>query len=222
MRSNIAAQSRRQDDREGFTLLELLVAFAILALFVVPMLEIVHRSRVRAFHYTRVREVQDLAQRKLFERIYYYSEETILAGELQEMSGTFTEEGRPTWEWEIPYPEIVSQGEQVLLQYTILIFIPELGDEKLGSSRGGSSSTSSGRGQSYGSYHSEGEDYDRSLSRNDEFDLEDWGRQPSFEMSTWTFPSEFWYEEQAELAEQGIDTGYGFGGYGGYGGYSDY
>ena len=184
------------------------------------MLEIVHRSRVRAFKYTRVREVQDLAQRKLFERIYYYSEETILAGELQEMSGTFAEEGRPKWEWEIPYPEIVSQGEQVLLQYTIRVFIPGL-DEQIGGSSMAGSSGSYGGSRSYGSYSSEEYGYENSFSgrdfpRGDGYDRENWGRKASFEMSTWTFPSEFWYEEQEELSALGIDTGYGFGGAGGY------
>ena len=218
----------RRDGTQGFTLLELLVAFAILALFVIPMLEIVHESRVRAFKYTRVREVQDLAQRKLFERIYYYSEETILAGELQEMSGNFAEEGRPTWDWEIPYPQPISQGEQVLLEYTINVYIPELGDEQIGGESMAGSSGSFGGAGSFGSYGSEDFGYGDDSLRGDSFRSDRFGdgtsgRQASFTMSTWTFPSEFWYDEQAELYEQGIDTGfYGFGGYDAYGGNGGY
>lgn len=112
--------SLRGDSRPGFTLLELIVAFTILTLFILPILEIVAASRVRAVKYTRERVVQDLAQRKIFERIYY----------LEEMdSGTFEREGYPSWRWEVLYPpEIVdqgTQGKQVLLQYTIRVFTPQ-------------------------------------------------------------------------------------------------
>lgn len=191
MRASRRFSSSVRPGARGFTLLELVVAFALLALFVMPMLQLVHEARVRAHRYSLKREVQNLAQRKLFERIYYYSEETVLAGEMQDMSGTFEAEDRPDWEWEIAYPEIVSQGEQVLLQYTIRVFVPQMGEEKIGGG-GMGRGMSRGMGGSSGPY---GFDYD-------------YNRPASFEMTTWTFPSEFWYEEQEDLAARGVDTGF--------------
>lgn len=156
----------------GFTLLELMVAFAILAMFVLPILEIVAAARIRAVKYTRDRQVQDLAQRKLFDRVYYI--------ELLD-SGTFEAEGHPDWTWEIDPPEIVSQGAQVLLQYTIRVTTPHAEAARR---------SSMGDGASMGDGGGDGE------------------RGSGFEMSVWTFPSQEWFEEQARLAELGYDTGY--------------
>jgi prepilin-type N-terminal cleavage/methylation domain-containing protein len=142
----------------GFTLLELIVAFAILALFVLPILEIVAAARVRAVKYTRERAVRDLAQQKLFDRIYY----------IEPMdAGTFEEEGHPDWTWEIPPPEMVSQGAQSLLQYTIRVVTPQ---------------SEAGR-----------------TGPRDTGEI-----RPAFEMSVWTFPSQEWLDEQAELAARGL------------------
>jgi hypothetical protein len=201
----------------GFTLLELIIAFSLLALFILPTLELVHQARVRTHHYTLKREVQDLAQRKLFDRIYMYSEETVLSGAMSEMSGSFTEEGHADWEWEIPYPQLINQGEQVLLEYTIRVYAPQLSQ---GSGSGGSSG-SSGEESSmisdfFGSLIGQGGGASRSLGS---FYADPSGRQPSYELTTWTFPSESWYDEQQALAEQGLDTGYYGSSGGGYGGY---
>ncbi len=102
--------------RRGFTLLELILAATILALFVLPILEIVAQSRIRAIHYTRDRILRDLAQRKLFDRMYFLEVNN---------QGTFEAEGYPDWTWEIPPAEIVSQGSQTLLQYTIWVRTPQ-------------------------------------------------------------------------------------------------
>lgn len=107
---------RRGHSRGGFTLLELMVAFAILTLFVLPILEIVAAARVRAVKYIREREVRDLAQRKLFDRIYYIE---------QMEAGTFEPEGHPDWTWQVLPPQVVNQGAQVLLQYTIQVATPQ-------------------------------------------------------------------------------------------------
>ena len=123
----------------GFTLLELIVAFVILSLFVLPMLEIMAAARIRAAHYTHDRIVRDLAQRKLFERVY--SIELMNAG-------TFEEEGHPEWTWEIPEPEFapgsstsnMEQSDSILLQYTIRVTTPQMG----GGSGGSSGSTGTG------------------------------------------------------------------------------
>ncbi len=149
----------------GFTLLELILAATILALFVLPILEIVAQSRIRAIQYTRDRILHDLAQRKLFDRMYFLEINN---------QGTFEAEGYPDWTWEIPPAEIVSQGSQTLLQYTIWVRTPH---------RQGS----------------EGSDLDPMTGQE----------RPSFEMSVWTFPSEEWKAEQAELEALGFDTGMG-------------
>ena len=133
-------QRRRNN---GFTLLELIVAFVILALFVLPMLEIVAASRVRATKYTHERIVRDLAQRKLFERVYSI--------ELMD-SGTFEAEGHPDWTWEIPEPQIApgssnsspDSSESMLLQYTIRVTTPQMSGGS-----GGASSAGSGTGNAF-------------------------------------------------------------------------
>lgn len=190
--------------RGGFTLLELFVAFFLLATTVLPLLALVHQARIRANEYSTRREVQELAQQKLFERIYTYSEDLVNAGAVEALQGTFAEQGRPDWRWEIPYPETVNQGEQILLEYRILVFTPFGIGGKQSSGEGGDL-----LGGLAGSSYS-------SLS----------GEAPTFEMSTWALPSLAWYEEQQYLAEQGIDTGgYGYpgglpaGAAGGLGGY---
>ncbi len=199
---------RPLDLRRGFTLLELVVAFAILALFVLPVLEIVHQSRLRAGRTALKREVQDLAQKKLYERIYNYSQETIDAAALrtgiQPMEGNFAEEGRPNWQWEIPYPDIVSQGEQVLLQYTVRVFAPELEANQISGGSGADSGSGSGGGILDGLLGAFG----LGGSTGSSSSLNSSGRPASYEMTTWVFPSESWYLEQEQLLNLGINTGY--------------
>ncbi len=130
-----ATKGRRVGFQGGFTLLELIVAFVILALFVLPMLEIVAAARVRATRYTHDRMVRDLAQRKLFERVY--SIELLNAG-------TFEAEGHPEWTWEISEPELapgsssssMESSDSVLLQYTIRVTTPQMAAGSGGGSQG--------------------------------------------------------------------------------------
>jgi prepilin-type N-terminal cleavage/methylation domain-containing protein len=118
---------RGERSRRGFTLLELMIAVTMLVTFLLPMILIISRCKVRAIRYSQQREVRDLAQRKLFDRIHYYEEND---------SGDFTEQGRPDWTWVIHPPEMIGNSEQVLLQYTIAVSTPQKLD-------GDSASTSS-------------------------------------------------------------------------------
>ena len=174
--------------RAGFTLLELVVAFTILAMFVLPILEIIAASRMRAVKYTRERAVRDLAQRKLFDRIYYVE---------QADTGTFEVEGHPDWTWEVMPPNVVSQGEQVLLEYTIRVTTSQsLAASESGSfSEASSGSGSSGSSSGGGSLGSAG---------------------GAFEMSAWTFPSQAWLDEQQDLQAKGYDSVLNGGGALGY------
>ncbi len=105
-----------RDGSSGFTLLEIIIAVTLLAVFLLPMMLIVAEAKTRAIRYTQQREVRDLAQRKLFDRIHYY--ESADAGE-------FTLEGHPDWKWAIDPPEMVGASEQVLLEYTIRVSVPQ-------------------------------------------------------------------------------------------------
>lgn len=100
----------------GFTLLELIVAVTVLAVFLLPMMLLVSRAKDRAIQYTIEREVRDLAQRKLFDRIHYYEEAD---------TGDFSHEGHPEWSWHIAPPEMVGTTAQTLLEYTIEVSLPQ-------------------------------------------------------------------------------------------------
>lgn len=122
----------RSGARRGFTLLELIIAVTLLVTFLLPMILIVTNSKVRAIRYTQQREVRDLAQRKLFDRMHYYEERD---------SGDFSAEGRSSWAWVISPPEMVGNSEQVLLQYKITVTVPQqLGDSAAAASDGGEGS----------------------------------------------------------------------------------
>ena len=97
----------------GFTLLELIIAVTLLAVFVLPMFEVLTASRVRAIRYTQARQVKSLAQQKLHDRINFVIEED---------EGTFEDEGHNDWTWIIDPPQPRSQGEQVVLEYTCLLY----------------------------------------------------------------------------------------------------
>ena len=114
-RSNHRLESAESRDSRGFTLLELLVAFAVLALFVLPLLEIMAAARIRAVHYTRDRQIQILAQRQLYDHAYSIEPSTM---------GNFELDEHPDWTWEILPPDPVNQGSQPLLQFTIVIRTP--------------------------------------------------------------------------------------------------
>jgi prepilin-type N-terminal cleavage/methylation domain-containing protein len=147
----------RRADR-GFTLLEIVIAVTLLATFLLPMLLIISQSKIRAIRYTMQRQVRDLAQRKLFDRVHYYETND---------QGDFTLEGHSDWHWEIEPPQMIGSGEQVLLQYNIRVTLPQKleGDPSATSQDGTEGST--------------------------------------YQMSLWTFPDSYWYEEQQLLYEQG-------------------
>ena len=163
---------RRGRRPRGFTLLELILAVTLLATYLLPMMLIITRAKTRAIVYTLQREVRDLAQRKLFDRMHYY--ETNDAGD-------FSAEGHPSWTWRVSPPEMVGQGQQVLLQYTIDIELPQKLD-------GGSP----GRGATSGSAWSGGTEVAGS----------------TYQMSLWAFPDARWYEEQQALYDQGLYSPY--------------
>jgi len=117
----------------GFTLLELILAITLLVSFLLPMMLIITNSKVRAIKYTQRREVRDLAQRKLFDRIHFYEEKD---------SGDFTAEGHPSWTWMISPPEMVGNSEQVLLQHKITVSVPQ-------QIEGGSGGSTSSEGSSF-------------------------------------------------------------------------
>jgi prepilin-type N-terminal cleavage/methylation domain-containing protein len=114
----IACRRRHTTNGErGFSLLELVIAVTLLAAFVLPVLQILSESRVRAIRYTQLRTVKALAQRKLHDHIHYVEDAL-------DRDGTFEEEGYPSWTWQIAEPELRSQSEQIVLDYTITVWVP--------------------------------------------------------------------------------------------------
>ena len=118
----------------GFTLLELIIAVTLLTLFVVPIGQALNDARIRSIRYTQARQVKSLAQQKLHDRINFI---------LEEDEGDFEEEGHPSWGWIIDPPQPRSQGEQVVLEYTITVEVP------FQLENGGSNSALSTEGSSY-------------------------------------------------------------------------
>ncbi|MBN1442387.1 MAG: prepilin-type N-terminal cleavage/methylation domain-containing protein [Planctomycetes bacterium] len=110
-----ARASRPRPRGSGFTLLELVIAVTLLAAFILPMIQIIADSRLRAYVSTQDRMVRELAQQKLHERIHHY--------ELED-AGTFEVEGKPDWYWEVDPPQMVGQSEQILLEYRIRVTVP--------------------------------------------------------------------------------------------------
>jgi hypothetical protein len=156
------------------------IAVTILASFLLPLMLLVTKSKVKAIKYTQQRELRDLAQRKLFDVIHYYEETT---------SGTFELEGRPEWAWAVPEPQMVGQGEQVLLEYAIQVTTPQKIDGQGASGGGGV------MGDLIGELIGGGA---RGGARDD---LGEGGS--SYELRVWTFPDARWYEEQQILYERG-------------------
>ena len=193
------AKARRTSQRTfqktsgGFTLLELVIAVTILASFLLPMLLILSKAKVRTILTQQQRQLRDLAQRKLFDRIHYYEENN---------QGDFAAEGRPEWTWEVLLPEMVGNGDQVLLEYTVLVHTPQKietvgggGGGLDGGLRGGGGLDSGGNLRGALGILRE----NTSMSSLDE-------EGSTFEMSVWAFPDDQWYLEQEEMANRGLST----------------
>lgn len=145
-----ANQTLSRNAREGFTLLELIIAITMLAVFIVPMLRTLGESRERSVNYTRQRQIKSYAQNKLHDHINFVEDEN---GNLVENEGAFVDEdGEPVfpgsrdWIWVIDPPQLKSQGEQILLEYRITVTVPFSLDGQ------GSSSGEDGRSESNVSY----------------------------------------------------------------------
>ena len=117
-----------RNTRAGFTLLELVIATAMLAAFIVPMLSTLGESRRRSVNYTRQRQIKSYAQNKLHDHINFVEDKN---GNLVEADGTFEEDGESVfpgskeWTWVIDPPQLKSQGEQILLEYRITVTVPD-------------------------------------------------------------------------------------------------
>lgn len=154
----------------GFTLLELVIAITLLSLFVVNLFDVLDASHIRSIRYTQKRQVKSLAQQKLHDRINF---------RIEENEGDFEEEGHPSWSWFIEDPQPRSQGEQIVLEYTINVEVPfQIGSTSSESTQLGNLSSES------------------SLSRNGSV----------YQYTTWTFPSEAWREEQDYLYQNGMES----------------
>lgn len=113
--------TRSRSARAGFTLLELIIAITMLAVFIVPMLKTLGESWNRAKSYTRQRQIKSYAQNKLHDHINFVEDAN---RNLVGYDGTFEEEGEEDWEWVIDPPQLKSQGEQLLLEYRITVTVP--------------------------------------------------------------------------------------------------
>ena len=106
----------KQRSEGGFTLLEIIVALTLTAAYLLPLMLVVSQSKRRAVEFNNERQVRDFAQRKLFDVIHYYEDRS---------EGNFAEEGRPTWRWEVSPPEMIGSSEQPLLEYRIVVTVPQ-------------------------------------------------------------------------------------------------
>ncbi len=178
--------------KRGFTLLELVIAITILASFLLPMLLILSKAKVRTIRTQQQRQLRDLAQRKLFDRIHYYEEND---------QGDFAAEGRPEWTWEVLAPEMVGNGDQVLLEYTVLVHTPQK-IEPIGGGGGGGGGLRGGGGLDSGGSLRGALGILRENTSMSSLDEEG----STFEMSVWAFPDDQWYLEQEEMANRGLST----------------
>ena len=118
-----------RNTRAGFTLLELVIAIAMLAAFIIPMLKTLGESRQRSVNYTRQRQIKSYAQNKLYDHINFVA---VPPGSRNFVGteGTFEKDGAPVfpgsrdWTWVIDPPQLKSQGEQLLLEYRITVTVP--------------------------------------------------------------------------------------------------
>ncbi len=118
-----------RNTRAGFTLLELVIAIAMLAAFIIPMLKTLGESRARSSNYTRQRQIKSYAQNKLYDHINFV-EVPPGSRNFVGTEGTFEKDGEPVfpgsqnWTWVIDPPQLKSQGEQLLLEYRITVTVP--------------------------------------------------------------------------------------------------
>ncbi len=118
-----------RNTRAGFTLLELVIATTMLAVFIVPMLRTLGESRERSVHYTRQRQIKSYAQNKLHDHINFVevppgSRNFVGTEGAFEKDGEAVFPGSQNWTWVIDPPQLKSQGEQLLLEYRITVTVP--------------------------------------------------------------------------------------------------
>jgi len=173
---NEPVQIRWSRTSRAFTLLELVIAITLLAVFLLPMMLIISKAKIRAIKYTQQRQVRDLAQRKLFDVIHFR--------ELK-LSGDFSDEGHPEWTWLVDPPQPIGHNEPFLLEHTIHVLLPQ----KLEQGGGSADHRLQYGGEGYG-----GEGYG---------DIGYEGTGSHIQITVWAFPDAQWYEEQELLYEQG-------------------
>ncbi len=106
--------------RDGFTLIELVLAVAIIGGSFMTLLYVRSAAVQRAYLYNQARQLQRLAQEQLDEVSY---------GVVEDTDGSFEDRGKPDWRWEIQAVQ-VSTSDPVLLECTITVTYPEGRDEE--------------------------------------------------------------------------------------------
>jgi prepilin-type N-terminal cleavage/methylation domain-containing protein len=102
----------------GFTLIELVVAVAILSVAFMSLLFLRTSAVDRAASYNRDRMIQRLARQKLDE---------VAHGIVEDLEGDFEEDNRPEWTYEVRVQNLSQDGAD-LLECTITVFYSESHD----------------------------------------------------------------------------------------------
>ena len=106
---------RQSNEQRGFTLLELVLAVAILGGSLLTLLFLRTSAVERAAAYNRDREIQRLAQEKLDEVVFELEEE---------VEGNFEEQLHPDWFWSVEVVSLSQDGPE-LLECQITVTYPD-------------------------------------------------------------------------------------------------